>query len=444
MKKLMQIILSGLCLLQVNPAFAHKLPANQLKLQAVLGQPTMLAGKKQVAYLQVGLTGFKLSQDMDRAPVNIAIVIDKSGSMNGDKIAKAKEAAIMAIGRLNSNDIISVVTYDSNVHVLVPATKVSGKEMIFSRIRAFRADGSTALYGGVSKGAHEIKKFLANNHVNRLILLSDGLANVGPQTPTELGQLGVSLIKDGISVTTIGLGLGYNEDLMTQLAYKSDGSHYFAENADDLSAVFDSELGKALSVVAQEIKIKIKCSPDIRPIRLLGRQGKISGQNTEVFINQLYSEHEKFVILEVEVPATANNANRKIAVVDVSYGNLKTNTTDKLHRKVKVAFSNSKELIEQRTNRRVMANMVELIATERNELALEFRDKGKIKEASQMLFENEGYLNENFIRYKSPKLQKYAEQQRQDRDNMDAKNWGSQRKKMRANQFRNRRQQDSK
>ena len=88
--------------------------------------------------------------------------------------------------------------------------------------------------------------------------------------------------------------------------------------------------------------------------------------------------------------------------------------------------------------------MVELIATERNELALEFRDKGKIKEASQMLFENEGYLNENFIRYKSPKLQKYAEQQRQDRDNMDAKNWGSQRKKMRANQFRNRRQQDSK
>jgi len=444
MKKLMQIVLIGLCLLQVNMAFARTCPANQLRLEAVLGQPTMLAGEKQVAYLQVGLTGFKLPYDGERAPVNIAIVIDKSGSMGGEKIAKAKEAAIMAIGRLNSRDIISVVTYDSNVNVLVPATKVSDKEMIFSRIRAIKAGGSTALYGGVSKGGQEIKKFLTRNRVNRLILLSDGLANVGPQTPAELGCLGASLINEGISVTTIGLGLGYNEDLMTQLAYKSDGGHYFAENASDLAAVFDSEFGEALSVVAQEIQIKIKCSPDIRPIRLLGREGKINGQNIEVFINQLYSEHEKFIMLEVEVPATAKDTNRKIAVVDVTYSNLKTHTTDKLNRRVKAAFSNSKELIEQRTNCKVMANVVELIATERNELALEFRDKGKIKEARQLLGENEDYLSSNSVRYKSSKLKKYAEQQVEDRDNTDEKNWCRQRKIMREAQCQIRSQQSSK
>jgi len=440
----MQIILSSLCLLQANLALAHTWRANQLRLEAVLGQPVMLADKKQVAYLQVGLTGFKLPCQRDRAPVNIAIVIDKSGSMSGDKIAKAKEAAIMAIGRLNPNDIISVVTYDTNVNVLVPATKVADKERIFSQIRAIRADGSTALYGGVSKGAREMKKFLACNRVNRLILLSDGLANVGPQTPTELGRLGDSLIKDGISVTTIGVGLGYNEDLMTQLAYKSDGSHYFAENANDLAAVFDSEFGNALSVVAQEIQIKIKCSPDIRPVRLLGREGKINGQNVEVFINQLYSEHEKFIMLEVEVPATAKDTNRKIAEVDVSYGNLKTHTTDKLKRKVEAAFSNSKGLIEQRANRKVMANVIELIATERNELALELRDKGRTQEACRLLSTNEAYLNDNFARYKSPKLKKYAEQQKEDRDNMDAQNWHRQRKIMREIQFDNRSQQSSK
>ena len=104
MKKLMQIIVSCFCLLQANLVFARTWSANKVRLEAVLGQPVMLADKKQVSYLQVELTGFKLPCERDRAPLNIAIVIDKSGSMNGDKIAKTKEAAIMAVGRLNPLD----------------------------------------------------------------------------------------------------------------------------------------------------------------------------------------------------------------------------------------------------------------------------------------------------------------------------------------------------
>ena len=444
MKKSMQTILLSLCVLQANLVFGDISPAGRLRLDAVMGQPVMLAHKKQVAYLRIGLTGFKLPTRQDRAPVNIAIVIDKSGSMGGDKIAKAKEAAIMAIGRLNCNDIVSVVTYDSNVNVLVPATKVADKEMIFRRIRGIRSGGSTALYGGVNKGAKELRKFVCDNRVNRLVLLSDGLANVGPQTPRELGRLGACLIKDGISVTTIGLGLGYNEDLMTQLAYSSDGSHYFAESANELSGVFDSEFGRALSVSAQEIQIKIKCARGIRPIRLLGRQGRIDGQKVEVFINHLYSEHEKFIMLEVEVPETAHGHNRTIATYDVSYSNLKTNKTDRICSQVGVIFSNSKELIERRTNHAVMADVIELIATERNELALKLRDQGKLKQAREVLLGNEFYLRDNAFRYKSPKLNKYAEQQIVDRENMDEANWVRSRKSMRKRQYDNRSQQGTK
>jgi Ca-activated chloride channel family protein len=444
MKKSMQTILLSLWVLQANLVFAHTSQPGRLKLSAAMGQPVMLANKKQVAYLRIGLTGFKLPTRQDRAPVNIAIVIDKSGSMGGDKIVKAKQAAIMAIDRLNCNDIISVVTYDSSVNVLLPATKVTDKEMIFHRIRDISAGGSTALYDGVNKGAKELRKFVCDNRVNRLVLLSDGLANVGPQTPTELGRLGACLIKDGISVTTIGLGLGYNEDLMTQLAYNSDGSHYFAESANELSGVFDSEFGRALSVVAQEIQIKIKCARGIRPIRLLGRQGQIEGQKVEVFINHLYSEHEKFIMLEVEVPETAKGHKRTIATYDVSYSNLKTHTSDRISSQVDVKFSNSKELIERRTNHDVMADVIELIATERNELALKLRDKGKMKQACELLLDNEAYLRDNAFRYDSQKLKKYAEQQLEDRDNMDEKNWTRGRKIMRRNQFYNKSQQGTK
>ena len=178
----------------------------------------MLADKKQAAFVKIGLTGFKLDSKDKRAPVNVAIVLDKSGSMEGDKIAKAKDAAIAAIGRLGSDDIVSVVAYDSTVQVIVPATKLSDKESVIEQIRRIEAGGSTALFAGVSKGADELRKFLDKNRVNRVILLSDGLANVGPQSPSELGALGASLMKEGISVSTMGLGLDYNEDLMTKLA----------------------------------------------------------------------------------------------------------------------------------------------------------------------------------------------------------------------------------
>ena len=109
------------------------------------------------------------------------------------------------------------------------------------------------MFSGVSKGASEVRKFLDSNRVSRVILLSDGLANLGPSTPSELGQLGHSLSKEGISVTTIGLGLGYNEDLMTQLAGMSDGNHAFVQNYSDLTKIFAAEFNTALTVVANQL-----------------------------------------------------------------------------------------------------------------------------------------------------------------------------------------------
>jgi Ca-activated chloride channel family protein len=137
-----------------------------------------------------------------RTPANVALVIDRSGSMQGDKIRQAREAAIEAVGRLNGNDIISIVAYDDTVDVLVPATKASDIAVIKNGIRKIKADGSTALFAGVSKCAAEVCKFLARDRVNRIILLSDGMANVGPDSPGALGDLGASLAKEGISVTS--------------------------------------------------------------------------------------------------------------------------------------------------------------------------------------------------------------------------------------------------
>jgi Ca-activated chloride channel family protein len=125
-------------------AVQKRADAGQIQLDVKMAQPILLAQKKQTTFLKVGLTGFKLARKGDRAPVNVAFVLDKSGSMSGQKIERAKQAAISALERLSANDIVSVVTYDSTVNVLVPATKLSNIGQIREKIQAIKASGSTA------------------------------------------------------------------------------------------------------------------------------------------------------------------------------------------------------------------------------------------------------------------------------------------------------------
>jgi Ca-activated chloride channel homolog len=371
----------------------------QLTLDASLSTPVIHRDRTQTVYLRIGLTGFDLEPSWKRAPVNMGLVIDRSGSMGSEgKLEKAKEAAIMVIRRLDREDIVSVVMYDSMIQVLVPATKVRDKEYLIDQIRRIGPGGSTALYGGVQAGAEEMRKFLSGGRVNRMLLLSDGLANVGPQSPGELGNLGSRLIHDGISVTTIGLGLGYNEDLMSQLAYRSDGSHYFAEEAQDLAKVFDQELGRALSAVAQGVTIHIRCEPGVRPVRILGRDGRIDGMEVFIPIQQIFSRHERYAIVELEVPGLAPVAAqdyRSVAAVDVGYDNLATQQKDRIESKLIVTYTASDSMVEEKTNKKVMIDVVRQIATENSEKAVALRDQGQVQEAEQALRHNSEYLYKN-------------------------------------------------
>lgn len=381
-----------------------ELMAGQVHLDVSMANPQLLAKKKQNTFMKVGLTGFKIPKKAGRAPVNVAIVLDKSGSMTGQKIAKAKEAAIAAICRLNKNDIVSIVTYESTVQVVVPATKLTDKKSVIAKIRQIQASGSTALFAGVSKGAAEIRKFFDKNRVNRIILLSDGLANVGPKSPSELGKLGASLMKEGISVTTMGLGLGYNEDLMAQLALKSGGNHSFIEDAGNLVALFNHEFDDVLSVVAQEVVVDMRLAKGVRPVKTMNVDSEINGQQVIVRFNQLYSEQERYLLLELEVPAGNVGDIRSIATVKVSYANLHTKNTDRLSSTVQVRFTKSAAAVEKNANTKVKVACVLQIANGKNKLAVTLRDQGKIKEAQEVLRGNAKYLKKKGYQYGDSKL----------------------------------------
>jgi Ca-activated chloride channel family protein len=410
--------------------------ASQVALSVAMSNPVLKSDEKQSAFLKVGLNGFKMPVTSRRAPVHVALVLDKSGSMNGRKIAEAKQAAIQAVRRLNADDIVSVVVYDSTVEVLVPSTKLVDKDAVCRKISQVQPGGRTALFAGVSKAAAELRKLIDREHVNRIVLLSDGMANVGPSAPSELGSLGASLKKENISVTAMGLGLDYNEDLMVNLAGNSGGNHVFIEDETQIAALFNKEFNTVLSVVAQEVSITIEVAKGVRPVRVFGNHAEINGQKVVATLTQLYSEQEKFLVLEVDVPASPEGKPRDIAQVSVDYDNMLTLASDRLSGKASVNFSSSDKVIASSVNTKVLEAGVLLFANERNKAATILRDKGDIKAARQLLIRNAEYLKKYATNLGSVELDAACNLNTIQSKNLDGVLWGRSRKAMVLEQYR--------
>lgn len=366
-------------------------PAAQVRLILEPAQEVLPADRPAATYLKIVLEGLAPPQPERRAPINVALVIDRSGSMRGEKLAHAKQAAEMALEHLRDDDIVSVVLYDHTVDVLVPATKLHDRPMIEQRIRSVQAGGNTALFAGVSKGAAELRKFLDRKRVNRAVLLSDGLANVGPSTPEELQGLGRELGGQTISVSTIGLGLGYNEDLMVRLAGASDGNHVFAERPEELASVFEKEFGTLGSVVAQGVAIEVEFLDGMRPIRILGREGEIRGSRLSARMNQIYGGQQQYLLVEIETPPGPSGAERPLARVEVRYDDLFSRQNERLEQTARVRYSADAQEVEASANREVLISVAEQKAAAMDDEALALKDRGDVAGAQQV-FRNKAAL----------------------------------------------------
>lgn len=345
----------------------------------------LFAGPAQEVVIKVTLDAPSVPSSVERPPVNLSVVLDKSGSMNGDKIEYAKAAAIEAVQRLGASDIFSLVVYDSNVRTIIPAQKVRNIDRIIAKIQRIYPAGSTALFGGVSQGASEIRKHNGSEYVHRIILLSDGLANVGPESPAELGRLGAALIKENISVTTIGVGYDYNEDLMTRLSQKSDGNSYFVETSSELPQIFASELGDVLNVVAKKIKVTISMPDGVEPLAIIGREGRIKGRTIEFSMNQLYGDQEKYALIKVRIPKSRIDTTMEIASAKLRYVNPFNKKTEVVYGKSIAKFSKDLKIVKQSTNVDVVREYQRNLNALEQEKAISLSDKGKKKEAVQAL-----------------------------------------------------------
>lgn len=405
-------------------------------LDATLSQSVLPAGQRQNVFLRIGIKSAHVPRTRERAPLNVALVIDRSGSMSGRKMEEARKAALMALDRLGNRDVISVVSYDDRVEVEVPATRATNSRHMPRRIESLSARGSTAIHAGLLAGAEELRKFKSRDFVNRIILLSDGLANVGPSHPSAFEALGHEFASEGIIVSTVGLGLGYNEDLMAKLARASDGNHAFVQEPEDLAQFFSREFDDAQSVIAQDIEIIIECAPGVTPRKSLGRSARIEGNRIVYKLGQLIGGTEQTLLVELEAPALEKPDPSQLAKVALSYRKADDGSQGNIEATVEARASASVDEVKASHEKDVLRDATLLEARARKDEAIALRDRGQFERAKQVFEQNISDIKARTASYgfaPSPELS--AEQEANEKaaklDDRDTSAWGQQRKAMR-------------
>lgn len=360
-------------------------PLEPMSLKIEMDRAKLLVTPTQIATMRVSLEAPEMTEKRKRPPVNVCLVLDVSSSMSGRKIIAAKQGALEAIKRLGSQDLVSVVAYNSTADVLIPSTSAGNYQRLEKAINSLQAGGYTALFAGVSLGASELRKGINSHTVHRLVLLSDGQANRGPSSPEELGRLGIALSKEGISVSTLGLGDDYNEDLMTQLSQSSEGNTYYVEASSDLANIFQRELGNVLNVYAQKVAVELEFPKNVKPITVLGRSGQVSKQKVVIPLKQINGGQEKFAMVKVEVLDGRNQEVREMVRAQAVYTPVDRKSALRVKATVKARFVEEKAEVVASKNILVQRDAAIMENTARVDKALRLSKEGQHVQAAKEL-----------------------------------------------------------
>lgn len=254
------------------------------------------------------------------------VVLDRSGSMAGSRLESAKLALISLVDRLDDRDRFALVTFDDEAQVVIPAGKVGdlGRERLRRDIAAVDTGGTTDLSSGYLRGLQEARR-VATPTGATVLVLSDGHANAGVTDPVQLRGVAKRAAEQGVTTSTIGIGVGYDDVILTEVATGGTGNHAFANDPDDAAVAVAAELDGLLSKTVQAANLLIEPTGDVSGITVLNDLSTMAVETGVLAeLGDFYSGESRRIVMTIDVPAMAALGLAQIATLTLTYVELAT------------------------------------------------------------------------------------------------------------------------
>lgn len=274
--------------------------------EAALGLDLRL-GNEQIStaggevWLQIGVQAQE-AEDEEITPLNLALVIDRSGSMDTpDKWPYLQQSLRVFFGSLDPDDIVAVIGYDDYAEVVLPAQRVGDRRWIERTIEGLYPRGSTNLHAGLMLGFQEVDKNFDIRCNNRVILLTDGIANRGVTDSNQIAREALAYNERGIYLSTVGLGLDFNDELLSRLARQGKGAYHFIDSAEEMDKVFRREVAGLVEKVAREVAVTVYPGEGVEMTGLTGYDGRPPAGPVQVTMQELGTGDSQVLLAQLQV-----------------------------------------------------------------------------------------------------------------------------------------------
>ena len=333
------------------------------RVEFILERKQLEAGRDQTVDVLIRITPPEPDMGVGRRPkLNLSIVLDRSGSMGTEKMERAKQAAAYCIDQLLPTDRLSLIIFDDEIEVLIPSCNVENKSALKERLSNISARNSTALHEAWVRGGMQVSEHLIDGAINRVLLITDGLANVGLTNTDEIVTQAMRLFHRGVSTSTIGIGADFNEDLLMPMAQSAGGNAWHVENAGDMQHIFSVELEGLIAQVAHTVSLGLIPSDGVRLADLLN-DFEI-GETGRYVLPNLQAGSPVDVLVQLRVPAQAAGTTRHLLDLRLGYTPQEAKSAEVTKQQLEVEFDEPSKVRELSVDEEV-AKVVRLLMNAR-------------------------------------------------------------------------------